>query len=302
MKNMNQRTKIILAIVGVVVVVGIVVGVVMNQAPTSNLSGAASDRLTITSSKSLPLLVDGTTDLTVDAVYKCTWSSSDATKVVLVNYTAETKTVTVKAVGVGSSIIEAKCGIGSSNINSVTLTVNVKNPTITQSKSSSSIIVGESQTLTSNASNPCTWSSSNNGITFVGATTGSSATIKGAAESSSTTITAQCGNSGLASIALSVGPFAFSTNPQSMTVENEKEISTPLGESCTWTTAKFGSSYPVQFKTGTSYSYSPQTGTSVRLYAASGGTGTITVSCPEGRTATLTVNVKSASAPIDLGR
>ena len=42
MKNMNQRTKIILAIVAVVVIVGIVVGVVMTQTPVGELFGTTA--------------------------------------------------------------------------------------------------------------------------------------------------------------------------------------------------------------------------------------------------------------------
>ena len=74
MKNMGHRTKIILAIVGVLVVVGIVVGVVMTQSSASQLSGTAAD-LVITPSN--PTLGWGQSlTLTVNAKSACSGTSS----------------------------------------------------------------------------------------------------------------------------------------------------------------------------------------------------------------------------------
>ncbi len=120
MKNMNKRTKIILVVVGIVVVM-VVIGLVITQPPTSELLGTTA--LVITPSNPT-IEVPNSVDLSVNAVYDCAWSSSSPI-VSLVNYTKETKWVTVQGIAEGTATITARCGFGVFNVNSATTSVQV---------------------------------------------------------------------------------------------------------------------------------------------------------------------------------
>ncbi len=198
MKNLNKRTKIIAAIVGVVVLV-VVIGLVITQPPASELLGTTA--LVITPSN--PTIVSGNSiGLSVNATYNCAWSSSDTSKVSLVNYNGETKAVTVKGNAAGSATIQAKCGI--INVNKVTTTVTVL-PALAISPSKPEVQTGNTITLSVPNAYSCNWSSAMPDIlSFVSATSGSSVTLKNTATNDAlregqrigVDVTAQCGNWG----------------------------------------------------------------------------------------------------------
>jgi hypothetical protein len=124
MKTLSQRNKILLAIAVVVVVVLAVV--VFQNPPANALFGATA--LVITPSNPT-VVVGNTTGLSVNSVYNCAWSSSNTAVASLVNYSGETKSVTVQGNAAGSATITAKCGL--IDVNKVTTTVTVVLPTPT---------------------------------------------------------------------------------------------------------------------------------------------------------------------------
>ncbi len=123
MKKLNKRARLLLAIAGIVIIVVAAGLVLLGQG--GDLFGTAA--LVITPSN--PTLVAGnSTGLSVNAVYKCAWSSSNTAIVSLVNYSGETKSVTVKGNAAGSATITARCGLGLMNVNSVSTHVTVQAP------------------------------------------------------------------------------------------------------------------------------------------------------------------------------
>lgn len=91
-----------------------------------------------------------------------TWSTSDA-KIATVN------DGTVTFIGAGSAIITAKISVNGKDY-SASCTVTVKKPTVSLSKSSHSMWIGDTVTLTGSTdpgSQPITWSSSNTGVATV---------------------------------------------------------------------------------------------------------------------------------------
>ncbi len=130
MKNLNKRSKTILAMIGIAIALVILIGLTITQ--TGTLAGATVRVIT----PSNPAIAVGETiALSVNAVYDCVWSSSDDASVSLVNYALicdgescgwpETKSVTIKGNAVGGATITAKCGWGTFNVNKVTTTVTV---------------------------------------------------------------------------------------------------------------------------------------------------------------------------------
>ena len=107
MKNVSKRTKMIMAIVGIVVVIA-VIGLVLTQPPASELLGASA--LVITPSN--PTIVVGNSIvLSVNSVYNCNWSSDNAAAVTILGDATEVKSVTVYANAYASANIEARCGL-----------------------------------------------------------------------------------------------------------------------------------------------------------------------------------------------
>ncbi len=99
--------------------------VAMSWSSTESLSGTTV--LAITPSYMTILSTESIT-LTVNARYNCAWSSSAPRLLWLVDYTGETKTVTLQSTAfAGYDImpvsITAMCGIGSFNVNEVTTNV-----------------------------------------------------------------------------------------------------------------------------------------------------------------------------------
>ena len=177
MKNMGHRTQIILAIVGVLVVVGIVVGVVMTQSSASQLSGTAAD-LVITPSN--PTLGWGQSlTLTVNAKSACNWFSSNEGYVSFSGDTTEVKTVVVNGgLPDTSSTIEARCGIF--NTNHVTTMVKVA-PMVRISPDAGVLAPNETKTFSTGDAS-CRWSISNSstdGVLSLSPTSGSSTTVTG---------------------------------------------------------------------------------------------------------------------------
>jgi hypothetical protein len=137
MKNISKRTKIILAIVGVLVVVVAAVAI-FAQAGGRELFGATA--LVITPSNPT-IAVGQTVGLSVNSVYPCTWTippvwgNVDAPYISLVGYyytrpdgsgyILETKSVTVKGERAGSTTVAAHCGWSIFNVNPVTTNVTV---------------------------------------------------------------------------------------------------------------------------------------------------------------------------------
>lgn len=286
MKNLSQRNKVILALAAILIVV--LAGVIVLQNPPANeLLGATA--LVITPSN--PTIVVGNSiGLSVNATYNCAWSSSDTSKVSLVNYTGETKSVTVQGLAAGSATITAKCGI--INVNKVTTTVTV-NPPLAITPSSTSIIVGNTKQLSVPSVYTCNWTSSSAAVSFVGATSGSTVTVQGNTVGQSSTVTAQCGVPGSSSAQVNVTNLAFSPSSTAIGVGSKINRSAPEGaiSPCTWTTSNGGS---LPFQVNGQLTSSPQTGTSVTLYGSNPGQSTIGISCSSNQSANQIVTVCAA--------
>ncbi len=119
MKKLTNRTKILLGLAGLVIVV-VVAGLVLLGPSETGLFGATA--LAITPSDST-ITVGATQGLSVNSVYKCNWFTSDAAIVSFVGGTTEVKTVSVKGNARGTATIEARCGLV--NLNHVTTSVTV---------------------------------------------------------------------------------------------------------------------------------------------------------------------------------
>ncbi len=123
MKNINKRTKMIFATVGVlvIVVVSIIAGVVMTQSPVGGLFGAAVDLVIAPSN---PTLLAGTmTYLYTNSASNCVWYTSDKAVVSFDNSTIARKLVRIQANQPGQAAIRADCGVFGVNRVSTTVTV-----------------------------------------------------------------------------------------------------------------------------------------------------------------------------------
>ncbi len=112
MKNLNKRTKMILAIVGVVVVV-VLVGLFILQPPIDQLFGATV-QLTITPANAS--IAQGATikfnvNSTVNSAEGCVWYSSNPNVATLVAY--DIGSGKFQGVGTGTATIQVKCSDGS---------------------------------------------------------------------------------------------------------------------------------------------------------------------------------------------
>ncbi len=138
MKNVSKRTKIVLAIVGVLVVAVIVGGILgaTGQVSRSNLFGlellpptntptpaptATPTPTPLVITPSNPTInVGAQLQLTVNSTAPCDWTSGNPAVVSFVNYTGPTKSVTIIGNKAAQSYVEAKCWKG------VTTNVTVK--------------------------------------------------------------------------------------------------------------------------------------------------------------------------------
>ncbi len=121
MKNLSTRTKRLLAIAGIVIVVA-VVGLVLVGPGEINLFGATT--LVITPSN-FTMTSDHTYLFSANAGYACNWFSSDHNVVMLLSPYTETKSVQVIALNEGSPTLEAHCGVFKTNhVSTVVTTYN----------------------------------------------------------------------------------------------------------------------------------------------------------------------------------
>ena len=206
MKNISKRTKIILAIVGVVVIVTVTIGI-FAQVGGGELFGTTA--LVITPSNP-SIIVGHTTDLTVNAKYDCSWASSN-TNVSIINYCdgvscPERKTITVQANANGTAVIAAQCGWSIFDVNVVKTTVTGYTPPLVITPSQPRVSVNGWVELSVPSPYTCTWSSSNPSAVAVSTKTGSSGIAEGRTAGQSATVTAQCGTGGSTSTVVSVNP------------------------------------------------------------------------------------------------
>ncbi len=122
MKNLNKRTQIVLAIVGIIVVIA-VIGLVITQPPTSELLGTTA--LVITPSNPTIIIGDSIV-LSVNSVYNCNWFTSSTVVASFVGDSTEVKSVTVKGNAEGLVTINANCGL--INVNKAMTIVTVNRP------------------------------------------------------------------------------------------------------------------------------------------------------------------------------
>ncbi len=120
MKKLNKRTQIILAIVGVLVVVGIGV-MVFSQATGEDLFGTVID-IKISPSSSTIIVGQSATLSSGTALSNCSWSSSNTSVAAITS--SSTKSATVLAKAAGTATITEKCGLLGRYKGSATVTVN----------------------------------------------------------------------------------------------------------------------------------------------------------------------------------
>ncbi len=121
MKNLSTRTKLLLAIAGVVIVV-VLAGVVLVGPGEINLFGATT--LVITPSN-FTMTTNNTYVFSANAGSACNWFSSDHNVVMLLSPYTETKSVQVIALNEGSATLEAHCGVFKTNhVSTVVTTYN----------------------------------------------------------------------------------------------------------------------------------------------------------------------------------
>ena len=220
MKNLSKRTKIILAIVGVVVIAAIVIGVVMTQTPVGELFGTTA--LVITPSN--PTIgVGQTVTLSVNSVFGCEWEYPSTIVDFVCDKTThcttsvygynqvdisywESKSFPVSGKAPGLATITANCGFAATNINKATTIVTVSAP-LAISPSNPSLTVGFTQDLAVPANYKCTWTSSSAAVLLLNTTPGttsSSVKVQANLGGQSATITAQCGTGGSTSTVVNV--------------------------------------------------------------------------------------------------
>ncbi len=119
MKTLTNRTKKLLAIAGVVVVV-VVAGLAFLRLEGTNLLGATT--LVITPSNPTQAL-GGIYTLSVNSVWPCNWFTSNSDIADFIHSPYETKIVQVWTKAVGSVTIEARCGALKTNHVSTVITV-----------------------------------------------------------------------------------------------------------------------------------------------------------------------------------
>ncbi len=111
MKNLSKRTRIILAIVGLLVIVVVAIAV-FTQVGGGELLGTTA--LVITPSNPTIWGVGNSIVLSVNSVYNCNWSS-DNPSISFLGDATEVKSITVYANAYASANIEARCGLFKTN-------------------------------------------------------------------------------------------------------------------------------------------------------------------------------------------
>jgi hypothetical protein len=169
MKNLNKRVKILLALAEVVIVV---VGFVILGPGEGDLFGA--DVIHIRP-KSATINVAQSMNMSINSMFICQWSSSDASTVVITAQAAEgAKKITVQGVKAGSATIKANCPIGNRYA-----TVTVRQPPVI---SPANPILGVGKTLTlSTGNSTCKWYITRYGMgeISISPTTGASTVVTG---------------------------------------------------------------------------------------------------------------------------
>ena len=129
MKNLNKRTMMILAAVGIVIVLA-AVGIVVLQPGGNELTGTVN----LVISPPNPTVKEGNTAwLDVNATLYCNWYTSNSAIVAFADDSKSTKGVMIKGVAVGQATIEARCGLFHTNHVSTIVQV-LPGPTITPTR------------------------------------------------------------------------------------------------------------------------------------------------------------------------
>ncbi len=149
MKNLSRRTKLLLAIAGVVIVV-IVAGLVVLGPGDEALFGGTIIHI---SPENPTINVDQNIDMSINSVFTCTWSTTDPSVIQLWNWHPDySRRLQVLGLKPGSATIKANCGMDRYTKVTVRVPPVIKpaNPTLK---------VGQSMTFTTDGGSPsCKWS------------------------------------------------------------------------------------------------------------------------------------------------
>lgn len=170
MKTLNKRSKILLGL-GALVVVVVVAGIVLLEPGGVSLFGGTVIHI---SPQNPTINVDQTLDMSINSVGNCTWSSSNPA-VADINYwfLDTSRQATIMGMGPGQATIKANCWM-----NRYT-TVTVRTPPVI---SPSNPTVGVGKTVTLSTGNPsCTWYEGRYGLgdISISPTTGASTVVTG---------------------------------------------------------------------------------------------------------------------------
>ncbi len=184
MKNANKRTKTLLGIAAVVLVI-VVALVVLLPASGLPLFGTT----TVVISPGNPSLTSGRTlGLTTNAKYNCNWFSSNDAAVLFEGGTTDVKDVTIRAqnvTGTSTATVEARCGVLHLNHVSTTVTVSpleITPPIVLSPGLSASVGTGDTS---------CRWRATPDGLVSLSPIAGASITVSGL-RSGTVTIGADC--------------------------------------------------------------------------------------------------------------
>lgn len=149
MKNLSKRTKMLLAIAGVVIVV-IVAGLVLLGPGDEALFGGTVIHI---SPQNPTINVDQNIDMSINSVLNCTWSSTDESVIQLWNWHPDySRKIQVLGLKPGYATVKANCGM-----NRYTKVVVRTQPVIIPANPT--IKVGQSVTFTTDGRDPtCKWS------------------------------------------------------------------------------------------------------------------------------------------------
>ncbi len=181
MKTLNNRTKLLVAIAALVVVV-VVAGVVYFQVSGDNLFGTVIS-ISISPSKTTTWAGQSVALSSGTSLSNCSWSSSN-TSVASIS-SSSTKSATVLAKAVGTATITEKCGLMGRYTGSATVTVYGYPPPVI-SPCDSWITTGNPIKL-STADPATTWRLQGDACIKLSATSGASVTVSEDATSSCTT-------------------------------------------------------------------------------------------------------------------
>ncbi len=174
MRNLNKRTKLLLAIAGVLVVI-IVAGVILLQPGGTGLFGTTAVHL---DPENPTMYFHNYLGMRVSSNALCNWFTSNQNIVSFNSEYDDTNGVQLWSMGPGTATIEAHCGLFHSVHHSTNVTV-LPLPVI--SPANPLIAVGKTVTLSVDpASTGCTWRTLSGPVT-VPPTTGSSAVVTGMA-------------------------------------------------------------------------------------------------------------------------